>query len=350
MRAFSAADSVSIAVQRTRDFLFRPFSWGTYLKLGLVAIITEGSAYNFRSSGGGGQPSQHGPALPPSMDITPVRVAAIVASILLAALVSMWLFYLLTRLRFAFFHCLVYNTKEIRPGWRLYREPAARFFWLNVIVGLCFLLLVGVLSIPFITGFWRLFREMQQTGHLDIALLLSVVLPMIPLIILVVLAAILADVVLRDWIMPHLAVDNATAGEAWSAVWDHIITEKRQFIVYALLRVALPVVAMAVLFMVLLIPGLIVAGSIGALMYAIHSAFAGSTGGAAEAGLLVQTFFGCVAFLLMILAAIGLGAPLSTGIREYALMFYGGRYQALGDILSPSASQSRPLTGTSGMA
>ena len=133
------------------------------------------------------------------------------------------------------------------------------------------------------------------------------------------LAVILTDMVLRDWIMPHFAVDNATAGEAWRAVWARITAEKRQFLVYALLRVALPVVAMAVLFTILLIPGLIVAGSIGALVYAIHSAFAGSTGGAAEAGLLVQVFFGSVGFLLMLLAGICLGAPVSTGIREYAL-------------------------------
>ena len=40
MRAISAVDSVSPAIQRTREFLFRPFTWGTYLKLGLVAIIS----------------------------------------------------------------------------------------------------------------------------------------------------------------------------------------------------------------------------------------------------------------------------------------------------------------------
>ncbi len=328
MLAFSAADSVSLAIQRTREFLFRPFRWGTYLKLGLVAIITEGSAYNFRSSRGGGEPTRHGPVLNPPFDITPVRVAAAVAAILLAVFVAMWLYYLLTRLRFAFFHCLVYKTQEIRPGWRLYREPATRFFWVNVVVGLCFLALVGVLSIPFVAGFWRLFHQMRAGGHPDIALLLSVVLPLIPLILLLMLAGIVIDVVLRDWILPHFAVDNATA---------------------ALLRVALPVVAMAVLFMVLLIPGLIVAGSIGALMYAIHSAFANSTGGAAEAGLLVQMFFGCIAFVLMVLAAICVGGPVSTGIREYALMFYGGRYPALGDILYPVAPPAR-VTGAPGNA
>ena len=343
MHAFSAADSVSLAIQRTREFLFRPFRWGTYLKLGLVAIITEGSANSFRSSGGGGgQSSGHGPIISSPLDIPPVYVAAMVAAALGVILLSLWIFYLITRMRFAFFHCLISNTKEIRPGWDLYREPALRFFWLNVMVGIGFLLLVVVLALPFVAGFLRLFQTIPPGGHPDVGLLLSLVLPLIPLILLLVLAGVLLDVVLRDWMLPHFAVDNATAGEAWREVWQHVKAEKRQFLVYVLLRVALPAVAMAVLFMILLIPGLIVAGSFGALVYAIHAAFANSSGGAAEAGLLVQVFFGMVGFFLMVLAGICLGGPVSTGIREYSLTFYGGRYEALGDILYPPAPQSAP--------
>jgi len=44
-----------------------------------------------------------------------------------------------------------------------------------------------------------------------------------------------------------------------------------------------------------------------------------------------------------VLAGICLGGPVSTGLREYALMFYGGRYQALGDVLYPPAA---PAAGT----
>ena len=123
MRAISAADSVSLAIQRTREFLFRPFNWGTYLKLGLVAIITEGlgatsvprrTAVIRRDM----DQSIHSP-----FHIPPEWIAAIVAAVLVAIVLSLVVFYLVTRLRFAFFHCLIHNTKEIRPGWRLYREP-----------------------------------------------------------------------------------------------------------------------------------------------------------------------------------------------------------------------------------
>jgi hypothetical protein len=52
-------------------------------------------------------------------------------------------------------------------------------------------------------------------------------------------------------------------------------------------------------------------------------------------GVLIQVFFGVVAFGFAVLASICLGGPLSTGVREYALIFYGGRYPALGNILYP---------------
>ena len=69
----------------------------------------------------------------------------------------------------------------------------------------------------------------------------------------------------------------------------------------------------------------------------IHSAFANSTGSASVAGIMLQVFFGLVAFGFFLLASICLGGPLSTGTREYAIIFYGGRYPVLGNLLYPPA-------------
>jgi hypothetical protein len=341
MRAFSAADSVSLAIQRTREFLFTPFSWGTFLKLGLVAIITEGSWSSLRSSSKGGSHSsgQGGPMISSPLHIPAIWIAASVAAVLLVIVVSLFVFYLITRLRFAFFHCLIHKTRELRPGWHLYREPATRFFWLNVVVGFCFVALVGLLSLPFVAGFWRLFQETRRVGHPDIGMVLSLVLPLIPIIVVLALVALVTDLVLRDWMMPHYALDNATAGEAWAEVWASFKAEHRQFLAYILLRVVLPTIAMIALFIVLLIPGAILAGAFGAIEYGVHSAFANSTGGAAIAGGVLQAFLGVVALLFMAVAGICLAGPLSTGVREYALLFYGGRYPILGDILEPPAPE-----------
>ena len=137
-----------------------------------------------------------------------------------------------------------------------------------------------------------------------------------------------------------------TAGEAWRQVRARIIADLRQFIAYVLLRLVLPTIAMVAVFIVLIIPGLAVAASLGAMEYGIHSAFANATGGAAAAGIAIQIFFGVVAFFYAVLASICLGGPLSTGTREYALIFYGGRYAALGNILYPPPALPPDETGT----
>jgi hypothetical protein len=334
MRAISAADSVSPAIQRTREFLFRPFNWGTYLKLGLVAIVTEGLGGNLNSSSHNGQSGGHGPIFTSPSNLVPVAIAAFFA-LALVAVILLTVFYLITRLRFAFFHCLVHNVKQIRPGWLFYREQATRFFWMNVVVGFSYLVVVVLVSLPFVSGFVRLFKETQRGGHFDVGLMLSLVLPLIPIIFLLVLAGIALDVILRDWMLPHYALENATAGEAWSQVLARISAEKRQFFVYVLLRLALPIVAMAALFIVLILPGLALAGSLAAVELGLHSAFSDATGASALVGKLVEVFFAVIAFVFTVLASICLGGPVSTGIREYALVFYGGRYKALGDVLYP---------------
>ena len=341
MQPISAVDSVAIAIQRTKEFLFRPFKWSTYLKLGLVAILTEGLGSNFHSSSphvdhGGGNGGLHGPTSFPPFHVTPQWIAIGVAAGLLAMILSIIFFYLITRLRFAFFHSLTRNVKDIAPGWRLYRAQASRFFWLNIVVGICFMVLLVLVAIPFAAGFWRLFQAHQQGGHFDIGLFLALILTLIPIILLLVVAAVLSDLILRDWMLPHIALENATAGEAWRQVRARIRAEKKQFIVYAILRVILPTIASIAVIIVLAIPGLLLAGTIGAMEWGIHSAFTGSTGASWFVGIALEVFFGLVAFSFALLASICIGGPLSTGVREYALIFYGGRYKALGDILYPS--------------
>jgi len=342
MRTFSAADSVSPAMQRTRDFLFRPFNWKTYLKLGLIAIITEGAGRSFHSSShrdhAQGNPSMIWPAL----HLHPQWIAAIAAAVLVVLVLSLVVFYLVTRLRFAFFHCLIRNTSEIRPGWSFYQEPAARFFWMSLAVGFAYLLLVALVSLPFIRGLWRLFHAIPPGGHPDIAILLSLVLPLIPVIFLLALIGIMLDVVLRDWMLPHFALEDASAAEAWVEVWNRVTAEKREFFVYVLLRLILPAIAMVGLFIVLIIPGLMLAGALAAAEYSIHAVFAGATGTPHLVSVLLEVFFAVLAFAFAVLLSICLGGPLSTAVREYALIFYGGRYQPLGDALFPPPSQAIP--------
>ena len=96
MRAVSAADSISLAIDRTKTFLFRPFRWGTFLKLGLVAIITEGFSSNLRSGSNKNHPSGQGPSFHSLQDIPHAWIVAGVAAVLLAIVVSLVVAYLIT--------------------------------------------------------------------------------------------------------------------------------------------------------------------------------------------------------------------------------------------------------------
>ena len=341
MYAISAVDAISPAVQRTKEFLFRPFKWSTFLKLGLVALITEGLGSNFRSTSSshdkGGYSAGSGPNIHSLSDIQPLWIAEGVAILLLLLVIGAAIFYVITRLRFAFFHCLVHNTKEIRPGWDLYKEQASRFFWMNVTVGICFLLLMGLISIPFVMGFWRVFHDMPKGGSPNFMMLLGLILPLLPIILLLVVTGLALDIILRDWMLPHFALEDASASEAWGSVWARIKAEKGQFFAYALLRLILPTIAGIAIFLIVLIPGLVLAGAVAGMELGIHAAFASSTGSASVAGVMLEVFFGLVAFGFFLLASICLGGPLSAGTREYAIIFYGGRYPVLGDLLYPPA-------------
>lgn len=343
MPVFSAADAISPAIYRTRQFLFAPpFRWGTFLKLCLVAAITEGLGTNLRSPGNNNQHTNSVPGNVP-FHFTPEIIAAIVAGAIVLIVIGVIVAYLVTRLRFAYFHCLTHNTREITPGWILYRSQAARFFLMNIAVGVCFLLVVALIALPFVAGFWSFFKEMQAGGQPNWALLISLVVPLIPIVFLIAIAGIMADIVLRDWMLPHYALENATAGQAWSAVWMRFKNEKKQFVVYSILRLIAPIVAAFVLFMLLIIPSLVSLGAVGAAEWGIHSAFANSSGGSTAVGIMLEVFIGLLAFAFAVIVGISLGGPVSTGLREYALLFYGGRYQALENILFPPASPA--ITG-----
>lgn len=332
MFAISATDAVSPAVQRTRIFLFRPFRLGTYLKLCLVACITEGMGANFQVPGFGHHSSNHQFNFHPSHMLSAGWIAVLVLALMVLGCV---LYYPVTRLRFAYFHCLIHNVKEIRPGWRLYRAQATRFFWLNLAVGFCFLLAVVVIALPFVAGFWRLFRKMPQGGHPHIGSLLLLVLPLIPIAFLLVFASIAVNLILRDLMLPHFALQNATAREAWSAVRARIQSEKSSFFVYALLRVLLPVVAWFALILVMILLALLFTAVIVVGVIGFHPILAHVPTTLSWMGVVFAILVGVAIFGIVLVAAIGLNGTLGTAIRQYALLFYGSRYQPLADILWP---------------
>lgn len=353
MVAFSAPDAISPALQRMRAFLFQPFRLGTFLKLCLVALVTEGSTWNFHSTWSGNHHPEHvttmssvsssvalAPGnLPPGFN--PAWIAAIAAIAIVSLIVGFVLFYLITRLRFAYFHCLVQNTREIRPGWRLYRDQATRFFWMNVSVLFCFIVVVALVALSFAAEIWRVAHA--SGGNPAVGPLLMLILPLVVIVFAIIVVAVVADIVLRDFMLPHYALENASAGQAWSAAWHAFRAEPGGFIGYGLLRIFLPLVAWVGIFLILILPTLLTVAAVALVEIGIHAASAHASGALPAEGIVLQVIVGAVALAVTALVWIGIGGTVNTAVREYALVFYAGRYQRLGDVLAPARAAAASM-------
>ncbi len=342
MRILSATDAISPAISRTRDLLFRPFHWGTFLKLCAVAVITERLAGrpNIWKQGGGGSHMNAGPMI---YNISPEMIVVIVLFCIVAVMVGVAVLYLVTRLRFALFECLVHQSTEIRPGWHIYREPARRFFWLCLGVGLGYVVFAATVLSPMLVGIFRHLHA-NPGQRMPMGAILDLVLPLIPVLFLLVVIAIAIDIVLRDFMLPHIALDNATAGEALEAVWNHIAAEKGTFFLYAVLRILLPLVAVIALAIALIIPGVLLFGGGGVMIAMLKAAAVHGSGGVAVVSGMLQAILVIAMAALALFLAVIFGGPLSIALRNYALVFYGGRYPVLGDTMFPPQAGTPPLT------
>ena len=345
MYVLSATEAISPALNRTRDFLFRPFRWGNYLKFCAVAVLTEGTWANLKGNGGGAPPQGAGsPGIP--LNIDPGMIAALIACAILVVVLGIALMYVVVRLRFALFHSLLHRSRELTPGWHLYREQAMRFFVLSIVVAVGLLAVAAVALAPFVPGFIRVFRESKAAGHLIFGDFLPLILQLAPVVMLLVLACVVVDVVMRDFMLPHMALENATAGEAWSAVLERVMEEKGSFFLYAVLRVMLPFAATIALTIVLIFPAILLFGIPGVLFALVHAAQVHSTGAAWLVMVLLEVALGILMVAIGLLMAICFGGPVSVAIRNYALVFYGGRYELLGTVLAPTqaAPAAPPLS------
>ena len=175
--------------------------------------------------------------------------------------------------------------KELRPGWTLYREQANRFFLFNLVVGLVFMVLTVLAIAPFAVGLVQVFRSTHAGERFDFALFFSLFIPLFALFFVIVLLAIAVDIVLRDFMLPHFALEDTSAGQAWAEVRTRIAAEKGSFFLYAVLRILLPIAASIALVMVMAIPMLIVFAILAAIFAGIHTTL---TGGLAFAGIVLE--------------------------------------------------------------
>jgi hypothetical protein len=336
MKALSASQAVWPALLRMNRLLFRPFVWGAFLKLAAVATITEGMLFSFRFA-----PSNAWIPDAAGIDLERLRATpgfafyaalAVIGAILFALL----LFTLLAQLRFAVFNCVLRETRELRPGWALYRAQAQRFFVASLWVWIGLLLLVLLALLGLVITVYVVFTARTPEGKLDPGVFLLLFFPCVGIIVLAGIAALAAEVVMHDFILPHMAVEDSTFREAWRAVRQRMWKEKETFLSYFILRVGLPFVVGVVLVIVGWLAGLAMFGILGASAAGFNAMLDDSAGVGAAIGVAMQILFALLGVSAGAMIAACLGGPMAVFVRGFALYFYGSRYKPLGDILEAS--------------
>ena len=333
MKALSASQTVWPALLRTRRLLFRPFGWAAFLKLGAVAVVTEGMLVSFRFT-----PSGAWIADAPDVDLSRLRAVpgfavyaalAIVAAILLALL----LYAIVTQLRFAFFHCVIHESRAIRAGWALYGAQAQRFLAASLLVWLALLALVMLAVAGLAVTVFVVFNAKTPEGKLDPGVFLLLFFPCVAIFVLAGVAALAAQVVLHDFILPHMAIENATFREAWRAVRKRIGEDKETFFSYFILRIGLPLLAGVVLIAAGSLAGFAVFGILGASAAGFNAMLDDATGALGPFRIVLEFLFVLLGLACGATLAATLGGPLAVFVRSMAIYFYGSRYKPLGDIL-----------------
>jgi len=337
MKLLSASEAIWPALLRTYSYLFRAFQWETFLKLAIVATISEGFLVSFKFWVPNTFPFEVDTAAWKSFLLKPefLLVTVLVAGI--------YCYLIVIRLRFSFFHSLIHQTTEFRTASRLYSLEADRFFTACMLVWLGFLVALALLVVLFVLAVYTVVGTPTAAGKLDPGNFLIMFFPCIGLAFALILAVCAAKVVLNDFILPHMAIEGASFRKAWADVRIRIAANRETFISYFVLRMTMLLIASLVLGFLAWVLGLIVFGILSVSATGFNSMLDGTED--------VRVYLLIGARLIFIVLGMGAGSviaasfggPICVFLRTYALFYYGGHYKALGNLLEPSTPQSAAI-------
>ena len=239
MRPLLATECISPAIDRTKLILFSPFRKGRTWKLCATAYVCRmGTLY-----------------LPfPFLYLVfiPIllrhkgtaAVAALCAVILGFTALWTWVFHLCSRLQFAFFDIVVNRGQFVAPAWRKYRPQALRWTGLKILIGLILTLLTAIPIAAFVRHLIPIFEAMPKPGqgqapNPQLAVAILGIYAAYFGVILVFGIVYLIFSLLSDFLVPSLALENASLKEAFRRMVELVRGEPGQFALYTLLKVLL---------------------------------------------------------------------------------------------------------------
>jgi len=351
MTLLSPLDAIGPAFRRTREVLASPFRLGFFLKIALVAALTQPSFYSasisyplqgaqfaaLRSAGHGSgfAASEYGSQFGGGPGLAAFGVVALLAIVLIGFALWMLLSYLYCRLRFTLFDLVIYKGGQVGKAWSAYGRQSWRYFGLVILVSLAFLIVATIVIGPAVVNFVHVAGPLTAAGaKMNPLALMGAMLPLLFAIFAVAALWAVVDSLMQDFLLPPMAIEDAPLEAVFERFFALAKTNFGPLVVYLLLRFAVGI-GLTWALMLVFAAGLVVAGlaiyGVGTLLY--HALWASSAGQVTCVALAILT--GLVVLVVYVLAIVAIYGTAAVFKQAYAAYFFGGRYAALGDRLEP---------------
>jgi hypothetical protein len=333
----SPVDAFTPAIRRTGALLFSPFRWSFYWRMAVVAFLTGelgGGGIHFPTS----FPTDHGRHrggsnefmgafpwhLPGSLSVTTWIMIAVAVVLFFFAFMLIFT-YIASVFRFILFDSVLGGNCSIGGNWSgRQREGRKYFVWSLIVMAVSFSALIVVFGTPVLFG-WSagIFANASQHGLLLV--LGGIVMALLFVVFVLVAGAV--HIIGRDMMVPMLALEDISIGEAWRRARQMIAADQGGYAGYygmcILLAIAVAVVfgiIGAILFVILLIPIVIVGVAIVAALAAT---------GWNPVGIAIAVLLGFVAMLVLVFVSALVYVPAVVFRQNYGMYFFGARYQPL---------------------
>lgn len=344
----SAADAIAPAFNDTGRILFKPFRWGRWWRMGILALATgelaSGFSCNFnvpahipQQTSTGQQFLAAGGRLPDvfnKLGLDPAMIATLITVLVLGFFVLAFVHaYVSSVLRFVLFEAVAEERFALIEGWKRRHPQGLQFFLFLIVFGLMFLAGIAVLL-----GF-PLVLSIHAKAAGGAAPILAWLLA-IPLLLVFVLVWMLVFVFTKDFAVPIMALEKISVAAAMRRVWSMVRSAPGSYAGYAGMKLVLAIAAaigfsivQVVVLLILLIPVVVVAVGVGLTAPAFYK---DPTMLAALITCAVLLLF----FMFYVLAVIG--SPVTVFFQSYAYEFFGSRYLPLWQVMHPAPPPPPP--------
>jgi hypothetical protein len=349
----SAVDSITLAVEHTKQQLFKRFRIGQWTKLAFVGLLAgelgsngcNRSNFNFPVHPGGA-PHPELPGSLGSLGIDPALLAGLITTAIVAALaIGIIGMYIGSVMRFVLFDSVIARECHIRWSWNRRLGAGWRYFvWklLYSLLALAFIaVVVGIpLAVAFAKGWIR-----QPKEHVP-ELVFAGIIPFLVLLVFALVTAVIF-VLTKDFVIPQMALEDVNATEGWRRLWPMMKAESGAYAAYIVMKIVLAIVVGILVAIATVFIGLIFVVPTAA--FGILAILTGKSAGLTwnVSTITLAVVVGCILLAIFFYLVSLISVPAIVFFPAYSMYFFAGRYPRLASLLYPAQPAAQvPVAGS----